>query len=64
MKQPSAGQSGAPVRLGYFGSGTSALILEPFQLAPSLIKGSKPLYSENGQLQYQRHKNGIKDLGS
>lgn len=40
MKQLSAGQSVARVRLGYFGSGTSALILEPFQLALSLIKGS------------------------
>lgn len=64
MKQPSAGQSVARVRLDYFGSGTSVLILEPFQLAVSLIKGSKPLYFQNGQLQYQLHKNGIKDLSS
>ncbi len=39
-------------------------ILERFQLALSLIKASEPLYSENGQLQYQLHKNGIKDLSS
>lgn len=63
MKQPSAGQSVATVRVrGYFGSGTSVLIFEHLQLTPSLIKDSKPRYSENGKLQYSLHKNGTKDL--
>lgn len=47
MTQPSAGHSAARVRLCYFGLGTSVLILEPYQLGLSVIKGSKLLHSEN-----------------
>lgn len=63
MKQPSAGRR-APELDSAILDQEPLLILEPFQRALSLIKGSNPLQSENGKLLYQLHRNGIKDLSS